>query len=523
MRPLHLRRNLSAFAIIGLLLTAAGCGGTAAPASSSTSGSAAATGAAAKPTPLHTVTVAQGTEPRSLDGNNDSTTAALNIYLSIYDALTARNTAGDLVPGLATAWKADGDTAWVFTLRQGVKFQNGDPFTADDVVFTMNRIMNTKDNPQQDSLKNVTAVTKVDDNTVRFTTSVAIPVLPETLTGIPIVPAKYTQSSDQALANHPVGTGPFMFSKYTHGEELDLVANPNYWGGAPKIGKLVFLFMPDANARVDALKTGQADIISNLPPELVSSIQSSPGLTVKTQLSNREINILLDETYKPFSDQQVRQALNYAVNVDSIIKNVLGGDAVREPTMVPTGFVGSDPSLQPYPYDPAKAKQLLAAAGYGSGLSLTLQSPNGRYLKDSDVSQAVAADLTTAGVKTTVQTYEWGNYVNQYFAHKLGPMFLIGNGSYTADACDNFSNILGSDPYSWFHDPALDKQINTACATVDQTQRAALYQQIQKQVYTLAPVLFLYTEKDIYGMNAKLNWTPRRDEIIWLGDASLQS
>lgn len=472
--------------------------------------------------PPAAITVAQGTEPRSLDGTNDGSTEALNVYLAIYDALTARDSNGKLVPWLATSWRSLGDKGWEFSIRRGVRFHNGDPLTADDVIFTVQRILGAKDSGMTSKVRGITSVTKVDDFTVRFETSTAVPMMPASFTGMPIVPKRYvTESGAQVFADHPVGTGPFVFRKYVRSESVELEANPNYWHGKPKVERVTFLIMPEAASRVAALKTGRADIIRNLSPELTKAVESDKNLAIKSVITNRSINIMLDTlTFKPFMDRRVRQAFNYAIDVESIIRNILEGYGVRNPTMVPPGFVGYDASIAPYKFDPAKAQSLLREAGYPNGFELTFQSPNGRYLKDREVSEAVASYLTKVGVRTHVQTYEWGTYVTMYFNHKLGPIFLIGNGSFTQDASDNFDNIAGDSPYSWYSNAEIDQFIKQGKSTVNEADRGAIYKKVQHLVSWEAPILFMYTQKDIYGVNAGITWAPRRDEIVWLGDVT---
>jgi len=370
-------------------------------------------------------------------------------------------------------------------------------------------------------VRGITGIAKVDDYTVRIDTDAALPMMPARFTGMPIVPKKYVdEHGPRALIDNPMGSGPFMFKRYVRGERIEFTANPNYWHGRPKIDGVVYLIMPEQASRVAALKTGNADIIRNLSPDLAKAVQSN-AVAIKSVISNRSINIMLDTiSFKPFTDRRVRQALNYAVDADSIIKDVLGGYGVRNSTMVPPGFVGYDPSVVPYKYTPDKAKQLLTEAGYPNGFDLTFQSPNGRYLNDKEVSEAVANYLTKVGIRTQVQTYEWGTYVSMYFNHKSGPIFLIGNGSFTQDALDNLNNVQGGNPYSWYANPDLDALLTKASSTVDQNARAAIYEQAQRLVYWEAPILFMYTEKDLYGVSTAVSWTPRRDEIIWLGDVA---
>ncbi len=469
-----------------------------------------------------TVTVAQGTEPASLDASQEISRSGYNVTLHVYDPLFMRSESGKIIPMLATGYKIVSPTEWEFSLRKGVHFQNGEPFDATAVKFTLDQDM-LKSSAQSYLLTGVKDVQIADPYTVRVTTMDPMPLLIYNLTLAGIMPPRYYQSQGASyVATHPVGTGPYKFVSWVKDDRVTLTANTAYWGGAPKIQTLVFRLIPDPAARVAALRTGEADIIADFPPDLAPSVQGDPQVQVETTDGTRSINILLDTTASPLTDPRVRQALNYAVDKDTIVKKLLGGFGSVEATVVPATYLGVNAFLKPYPYDPAKAKSLLAEAGYPNGFATVFQSPQGRYLADSQVSQAVVGYLKAVGVNAQLKYYEWGNYVTMYFKHQLGPIFLIGSASAALDAGDALDNVSCGVWQSWYCNQAIQARWAQARSTMDPNRRAELYKEIQPLIFDAAPVIFMYTQQDIYGVNKRVNWKPRPDETLWLAQTTVK-
>jgi peptide/nickel transport system substrate-binding protein len=468
------------------------------------------------------VTVAQGTEPASLDAFQEISRSGYNVTLHIYDPLFMRSESGAIMPMLATGYKIVNATTWQFSLRKGVRFHNGELFDASAVKFTFDHDL-LKESAQNYLLNGVKDVRVVDPYTVQVTTASPMPLLLFNLTLVGIMPPHYYETQGASfVATHPVGTGPYRFQSWVKDDRLTLTANAGYWGGAPRIATLVFRLIPDPAARVAALRTGEADIITDFPPDLASSLQGNPQIQVETTKGTRSINIMLDTGAGPLRDKRVRQALNYAVDKDTIVKKLLGGFGTVEATLVPATYLGVNPLLKPYPYDPAKAKNLLAEAGYPNGFSTIFQSPRGRYLADAEVSQATVGYLKAAGVNAELRYFEWGNYVNMYFKHQLGPIFLIGSASAALDAGDALENVSCGVWDSWYCNPAIQAQYLKARSTLDPARRAALYREIQPLVFDEAPTIFMYTQQGIYGVNKRLDWTPRADETLWLAKATVK-
>ncbi|MCL5264680.1 MAG: ABC transporter substrate-binding protein, partial [Chloroflexi bacterium] len=346
----------------------------------------------------------------------------------IFDSLVWRDENMKIQPDLAESWKLINDTTWEFKLRKGVKFQDGEPFNAAAVKFTFDRAMDpaTKSTDQVVKFVGLDRVEIVDDYTVRLITKAPAPTMLTRLSIFWILPPKYySENSPEVVASKPVGSGPWKFVEWVKNDHITLEANTEYWKGAPSIKTLVFRPIPEVGTRIAELKSGGVDIAPTIPPDQAKSVE-----TATTRLEGieggRRVFIGFHVTKgSPMEDKRVRQALNYAVDVDAIAKALLGGYGKRRFTAVMPA--DADPALKPYTYDPAKAKQLLAEAGYPNGFETVLDSPMGRYVKDKEVAQAVADYLTKVGVKTTVKPLDWATYAGQMLmARKTDPLFLLG-------------------------------------------------------------------------------------------------
>jgi peptide/nickel transport system substrate-binding protein len=331
---------------------------------------------------------------------------------------------------------------------------------------------------------------------------------------MPIVPPKYVrEKGDTHIATNPVGTGPFKFVRWRKDDALVLEANDNYWRGSPKIKTLIFRPIPDESTRVAALATGEIDIARGVPPSLVKQIADNPRTRVAKVPSALNIHVILD-TLKdgPLRDKRVRQAINYGVDKEGIIKSILEGNggAVGGP-LTPVMF-GFAPDVKPYPYDPERARRLLAEAGFPQGISLTLNSPNGRYLKDKEVNEAIAGQLARIGVRTQVVAHEWGTYVSRW-PESLVPMYMIGwAGTWDADGI-MFPLLRSGQRFSRWSSPDFDAIIDKARGTLDQGERVKLYRQATQLAHDEAPWLFLFHGMDIYGVSrAVADWEPTSDE-----------
>jgi peptide/nickel transport system substrate-binding protein len=338
------------------------------------------------------------------------------------------------------------------------------------------------------------------------------------------------------VAKNPVGSGPFKFVRWVKDDRIELEANAQYWRGAPKVKTLVFRPIPDDAVRVAALQNAEIDVAVNIPPHLANIIANHPKVFLSTAPSIRTLQLMFvtheyDAQHKlvgPYkgvtADKRVRQAIAFALDVDEIIKGVLDGKAMRTATLLTPLHFGYDPTLKPIKQDLGRVKQLLTEAGFPGGLDLTLNSPQGRYVRDKEVAEAVSGQLTKAGIKTQLKTYEFVNYLNTLvYVHKPGPVWLIGWGTSTVDAETVYGPLFrtGSNLGN-YHNADFDGMVDQAQTQMDEKQRLALYHRINKLWIDDMPAVPLYQQVDLYGANKRLNWKARSDELIKAYDMSIK-
>lgn len=362
---------------------------------------------------------------------------------------------------------------------------------------------------------------------MRFVTKRPTPLAPAITRPIFIVDAKFRQEHDDAYAaEHPIGTGAYTLRSWHRDDALELDANPHYWGGAPAIPHVVFKPIPEAGTRVSALRTGAADLITNVPFQYATLLEGGATTRMTSARSVRVLYIAFN-TLQPGPQQNVlvRQALNYALDVPAIVKAVLGGRAYELGEPVPPNFFGYDPAVVPYKHDLAKAKALLAKAGYpdGKGLSLTLYAPQGRYNGDKEVALAVGGQLQAVGVHVEVKTQEWVSYYRQTLQRAVSPMYMLGWGNITYDADNTLGSTLTSDATtSTYANPAVDKLTDQARYELNPAKRRALYARVMQIVHDDAPWLFLFQYEDLYATTKRLHWQARPDEAIYCTEMRLQ-
>jgi peptide/nickel transport system substrate-binding protein len=377
--------------------------------------------------PQGKVVIAQGVDPSTLDTMNQQETPASVVAAHIYDTLIERDQSLKLTSALAAALpKPVSPTTWEIKLRTGVKFHNGEEFNAESVKFSLERV---KDSSMRgsSSFKPIERVEIVDATTVRVHTSKPWPIFVNALTqrqASMYPPKAYAGKDSPFISKNPIGTGPYRFVRWSKDEEIVLEANDQYFRGAPKIKTVVFRPIPDDAVRVAALQNGEVDVAVNIPPHLANIIANHPTIFLSTAPSIRTIQIMFythqyDTQNKlvgpyqgPTADKRVRQAISYAIDADEIIKTVLDGKAQRVATMLPSMHFGFDPTLKPMKADVAKTKKLLADAGFPNGVDIAFNGPQGRYVRDKEVAEAVSGQLSKAGIRTTLKTFEFVSYLN---------------------------------------------------------------------------------------------------------------
>jgi peptide/nickel transport system substrate-binding protein len=487
------------------------------------------------------VVIAQGVDPTSLDMMNQQEQPASNVGAQMFESLLERDQSLKLQPMLAAEMpKSVAPTTYEFKLRKGVKFHNGEEFNAESVKFSIERLVNPANKLRgSSSFAPIERVEIVDAYTVRIHTKKPWPVF---LSHIALrqaamyPPKEYAGKDTAAISKNPIGTGPYKFVRWTKDEEIVMEAFPGYWGGEAKIKTVVFKPIPDDAVRVAALQNGEIDVAVNIPPHLAGIIDKHPKIFLSTAPSIRTIQLMIythqmDAEHKPTgpyagptADKRVRQALAYAVDADEIIKSVMDGKAVRVATMLPSMHFGYDASLKPIKQDVAKSKKLLADAGFPNGVEIVLNGPQGRYVRDKEVAEAVAGQLNKAGIKTTLRTFEFVNYLNNMvYVHKAGPVWLIGWGHPSLDAEAIYVPLFKSpNIFANWYNADFNGMVDEAQTTMDEKKRLALYHRINKLWIEEVPAIPLYQQIDLYGANKRLAWKARSDELIRAYDMALK-
>ena len=480
------------------------------------------------------VVVIQSGEAATLDWHMHCDKNAHEPDRQIFDTLLRRNIKTLQLEGnLAESWRAVNETTWQFKLKRGVKFHNGEPFDAAAVKFSVERMLNPKQAaPGRTSIATIDHVDIVDTYTVNVITRAPFPLLPVRMSPghcgtVGIVPPKYlAQVGDAGFAVKPVGTGPYKFVEWVKDERLVLEANKDYHRGAPAIERLVFRPVPELTTRVAALLSGQADLVSDIPPDQTGKIQGSGTAHVEVSTLGGFVIMVKMTNYLmpgPWQDVRVRKAINYAIDMDTIIKTVLEGYGQVLGVPLEKEAFGFNPNIKWYGYDPERAKALLREAGYAGGFEMTLHAPNRRYMNDIEVMQAMAQMLGKVGIKAKVEVWEQSIYTTKWRKRELLPAYMTawgGAGVFDGDLLT--SSLHSKSALAIFKNEALDKMLEDAQATSDPERRKAIYFKAQELIYEEAPIIKAYQQAHIFGVSNRLDWKPWVDNMLFLYDAKLK-
>ena len=468
-----------------------------------------------------TLTVAQQNDATTLDPQKQGKMPDMNILINMFDTLVTRDENNQLAPSLATAWKATSDTVWEFTLRKDVKFHNGEPFNAAAAKFSLDRLADPATKSPIAELKNVKAVNVVDDTTIAITTDGPDPILPTKMVlfgGVMMPPQYVKEKGDDFVAKNPVGTGPYKFVSWAKDNQVVMEANAGYFRGAPKFKKLIFRTIPNVADMVAALKAGEIDIAAaGITGDIATSLKGNPDISIVMSDWIRTFFISLDTSVAPLDKKEVRQALNYAVDVQAIIDTIMGGYASRVSTIIPKQNFGYDASIKPYEYNPTKAKELLTQAGYPNGFTIKFDGGT----TDLVVAQAIAGQLEKVGVKCTLNLTDATTLVANMAAKKAAPMYIIGNTGWTMDGLSNFQSYARSDRrYARQNDPDLDKLVDIEEKTIDPKLRQDAFTKAQQILRDQAYFIYLYQGNNIYAMRNTVSYKPNVIGYLWMYTAA---
>ncbi len=462
--------------------------------------------------------------PENLDPTMNLSSIRAAVGVSIFDSLVGRAADNRIASQLAGSWRLLDDLTWQFKLRKGVVFHNGEPFNAEAVRFTIERVLDpNQKSPNRANIAEIAKVEVLDDFTVNLVTRQPYAALLNRLIDFPIMPPKYTaEKGNAAVALRPVGTGPFRFVELVKDDHLVVEAFDRHWRGAPKIRRIVFKPIPEPFTRAAALRNNEVELVTTLPPNLARELDRVAGIRVHRVPSTWIIYLGLNAFKKPLSDLRVRQALNYATDVDAIIKNVLDGNGRRlEGPLTPQMF-GFDASIRGYSHDPAKARRLLAEAGYPDGLEITLEAPAGRYQGDKEIAEALGGQWAKAGFKPRVQVAEWGAYFKRYLSKQFQDAYLLGLGGPMQDGDELYNLVSSKGRGLYYKNEKVDLLFDQGRSTMDPAKRRKVYSELARVMVEDATWVYLMQQVDIYASRDRLGWTPRPDQWMLFHDASLK-
>ncbi len=466
---------------------------------------------AAAQTPPNVLVVGQIAEPQSLDPHTVTATNDFRILVNLYDGLVRfKDGTLEVEPALAESWEVSDDgRTYRFKLREGVKFHDGSDFDAEAVKFNFDRMLN-KDHPFYNTgpfplsfnFSSIASVEIIDPHTVEFRLKEAFAPFLSNLaypTGLIVSPAAVEQHGKD-YGRSPSGTGPFKFAEWQSNQRVVIERNPDYWGGAAKLEAVVFRPVTDANTRVAEMMAGGLDVMVEVPPDNLATFRQDANFTVAEQAGPHVWFAILNTKEGPFADKRVRQAANYAVNKETLVKDVLQDTATVAAGPIPPAFNWVESAVEPYPYDPEKAKALLAEAGVESPqLTFYVTEGGSGMLDPVTMGAAIQADLQAVGFSVKIETYEWNTFlgrVNPGLEGKadMAEMAWMTNDPDTVPYLTLRTDAMpdkGGFNSGYYSNPEVDSLLEQARASTDQAERGKLYAKVQAAVHEDAPWLFV--------------------------------
>ena len=495
-----MKRNLKKIIALGLAATMAfslvGCGGGGDASSSSGNGEAAANESSGEGGYKDTLIWAQGADVTSMDPHQGKETPSVEVTDQIFDTLTVVNPETiELEPQIAESWEQTDDLTYVFKIRQGIKFHDGSDLTAEDVKFSLERAINSASVSYLVDFIDTVEVN--DDYTVTVTTK--FPYAP-TLRNLAvpfaaIVPKAVVEADEEGFKLHPIGCGPYKFVEWKQGDSVTLEAFDEYFGGTPATKNLIMKVIPEAAQRTIALETGEVDLVYGIVSNDIDKIKENPDLQLFEAPSMNCYYISMNMNHKPFDDERVREAINLAIDRQLLIDTILNGAGEVADSIIAPGVFGySSPGA--YEYNPEKAKELLAEAGYPDGFSTSI------WVNDNqervEACQAISAMLMEVGIECSVEVMEFGRFIEDTSAgeHDMGYFGWTTSskdGDYTFYSLEHSTQQGAAGNRSFLNDPEVDALIDEGRSTTDEAKREEVYKELQvklKEINNNAPIYY---------------------------------
>ncbi|MEI3612221.1 ABC transporter substrate-binding protein [Pseudogracilibacillus sp. SO30301A] len=472
-----------------------------------------------------TLEIALGTDMVTFDVHDHVNTSTESIHVNMFNYLFKRdNDTGEIEPELVDTYELIDDTTWEMTLKDGVTFHNGDELTSEDVKFSLERVAHDSNLLDHINYNQIKEVEIIDDLSFRIITHNPEPALLNRISriGSAILPARYIEENGmEHFLKEPIGTGPFKFVNWIRDDRIEFEVYEDYFKGKnEEWDKVVFRIIPENSTRVSELLTGGVDLAVNMPPSDWDRINSTEGVSLAQETSNRTLMIFLRSTEGyPTADKKVRQAIDYAIDNQAIIDNILHGSGVPTITRVAPGNFGFHEDLyDTYNYDPEKSKELLKEAGYPDGFEMTFHSPRGRYLQDAEIAEMVTGMLSEVGIKVNLEFLEWSNFVEMRNAGENEDAFLLGLGNSMFDAANaldwyNYERFEGQIDYL---NEEVEELLEAAEQNMNVEEREEQYKEAQELLADDTAHIVLHQESINIGVSDRIQYEPTMDEMIYV-------
>ncbi|WP_100374352.1 glutathione ABC transporter substrate-binding protein [Bacillus sp. FJAT-45037] len=460
--------------------------------------------------------IGTGSDAVSLDPASSNDVPSSNVVANMYETLIYQNEDLELEAGLAEDWEMIDDNTWQFKIREGVKFHDDSDLTAEVIKANYDRILDPEvASPRSFLIEMVTDIEVIDEYTLNLTTEYPFSPLPAHLAhnGMSIVSLPAIEADMEAVADggtpgasiseNPAGTGFFKYDEWNPGSYVRLVKNEDYWGEPAKLDSVTFSVVPEDLTRIAELETGGAHIIFPVSPSDVSRVENTPEVSLDRTNSVSISYIGFNMEKEPFDDQLVRQAISMAINKEGIVSGILDDTGLPAVGPLAPDVFGFDDSVDALPYDPEKAQELLAEAGFEDGFSTTIWTNDNR--ERMDIAEYVQAELSKINVDVSIEVLEWGAYLEQT-ANGQHDMFILGWTTVTGDAdygmypLFHSSNVGEAGNRTFMKDAELDEILVEARQTSDEETRLSLYKQAQEMLVEDAPMIYLYHQEYLVGV-----------------------
>lgn len=475
---------------------------------------------------VSSITVAVDTPPRTMNPHGSDADANLSVMANFFDGLMQRKAPkGELSPALAVRYEHPDLLTWKFYLRKGVKFHNGNPFTAEDVKFSFERLSDPDVSEFINTGRSIASIEIIDDYTVVIKTKDPIPWFANNMHQIYIMDKESSEARDPGEAEvKPIGTGAYKFVEWVKGSYLKMAANEDYWEGPPPIKNVELQPITESSTRFAALASGRVELVSGVPVELYEKILQNPKLEVLSRPARRSIFLALgNKPGDPWADIRVRKAIYMAINEEEIIEKIMRGHAAPAAQIPDSPTIGYNPDISRLPYNPEKAKELLGEAGYGNGFEITLSGPNDRYIQDEKIAEAVAKYLAKVGIKVTLDVKPKSIFFPQVARGEFD-FYLIGWFDGTFDMGRTYSKLAHSRVEGYgelngtnYSDPTIDTLLEPSGSIVDPEKRKKVLQDLNKIAMVDKIVWIpLHYQQDIYAVQKGkgITFEPRPDRWI---------